>query len=184
MKLRKQVQVGGNLPPGRQVGGWDRCRIRCRRGGGGCDWTSWPFLAPLAACGRPLHTSLATPAAGHLSKVQRSNKNIVRNVLWKSSVTSNERLARISLISLSHRQIGSHTFALWRNPHVMAVRNARIRTMCVNHHHSNTEEIRVWGLVWRHDLYSVLRQKEKFYHPDDARILFMISFTFVQRNLH
>ena len=41
---------------------------------------------------------------------------------------------------LSHPRIGSRTFALWRILRVTAMENARIRTMCVNQHHCNTEE--------------------------------------------
>ena len=65
----------------------------------------------------------------------------------------------ICLRSQSHVRIGSRTCALWRNPRVMVIENARISTMCVNQPHSNTvtEEIRVCEVVWRRDLYSVAR---------------------------
>ena len=75
--------------------------------------------------------------------------------LWKSDATSREHIARTSLKSLSHPRIGSRTFALWRNPRVMAVENVRIRTMCVNQRHSNNEKIRVCERVWRHNCYRV-----------------------------
>ena len=81
---------------------------------------------------------------------------LIAHTQWKSDVTSSEHLARTSLKSLSHLRIGSHTFALRRNPRVMAMENARICTMCVNQHHSNTEGICVCKLVWSHDFYSVL----------------------------
>ena len=84
--------------------------------------------------------------------------------LWKSDVTSRDHIARTSLKSLSHPRIASRPVVLWRNPRVMAMENARIRTMSVNHDHSNTEEIRVcqrvtsWLLqriVLRSILYSI-----------------------------
>ena len=65
-------------------------------------------------------------------------------------------MAHTSLKSQSHPRIGSHTFALWCIPHVMAIENARIHTLCVNQHHSNPKEICEWELVWRHDFYSIL----------------------------
>ena len=65
---------------------------------------------------------------------------LIAHTQWKSDVTSSEHLARTSLKSLLHLRIGSHTFALWCNPRVMAMENARICTMCVNQHHSNTEQ--------------------------------------------
>ena len=85
----------------------------------------------------------------------------LHNALWNSDVTSREHLACTSLKLLSHPQIGSHTFALWCNPHVMAMENACIRTMCVKQHRSNTEEIYVCELVWRHHFYSALVIREE-----------------------
>ena len=52
------------------------------------------------------------------------------NMLRKSDVPSREHVARTSLKSELHPRIGSHTFALWCNARVMAMENARIRTMC------------------------------------------------------
>ena len=52
--------------------------------------------------------------------------------------------ASTSLKSLSHLRTGSCTYAFWRNPCVMAMENAHIRTICMTQHHSNAEEIQMW----------------------------------------
>ena len=66
--------------------------------------------------------------------------------------------AYISKITIAPANWFTH-FCIVTQSRVLAMEKARIRTMCVNHYHSNTDEICVCELVWRRDFYSVYTLK-------------------------